>query len=308
MSTSNLDQWEAKLRNAEILSLPDLKQLLRMADEMLIEESNVQSVSSPVTICGDIHGQFPDLLQLFRIAGEISADKDMNYIFLGDLVDRGYNSVETLTFLLLLKVKFPEKITLIRGNHETRQVTSIYGFYDECNRKYGTPEVWKMCTDVFDCFPLAALVDGKGLCVHGGLSPELRSIDQFRLLNRRQEVPNEGPYSDLVWSDPENVEGWVVSQRGAGYLFGPKVTREFLYVNRLNMIARAHQLVQEGYKYHFEEEHLVTVWSAPNYCYRCNNLASVLRVYPDESREFVVFREVERQTTDCAPMRPSYFL
>jgi diadenosine tetraphosphatase ApaH/serine/threonine PP2A family protein phosphatase len=308
MSSSNLDEWEAKLRAGEILPLADLKQLLRMADEMLVEESNVQNVSSPVTICGDIHGQFPDLLQLFRIAGEIAADKSMNYIFLGDLVDRGYNSVETLTFLLLLKVRFPEKITLIRGNHETRQVTSIYGFYDECNKKYSTPEVWKLCTDIFDCFPLAALVDGKGLCVHGGLSPELRAIDQFRLLNRRQEIPNDGPFSDLVWSDPENVEGWVVSQRGAGYLFGPKVTREFLYVNKLNLIARAHQLVQEGYKYHFDEEHLVTVWSAPNYCYRCNNLASVLRVYPDESREFVVFREVERQTTDSAPMRPSYFL
>lgn len=308
MSSSNLDQWEAKLRSGEILPLADLKQLIRMADETLIEESNVQSVASPVTICGDIHGQFPDLLQLFRIAGELAADRSMHYIFLGDLVDRGYNSVEVLTFLLLLKVKFPEKLTLIRGNHETRQVTSIYGFYDECNKKYGTPEVWKLCTDVFDCFPLAALVDGKGLCVHGGLSPELRAIDQFRLLNRRQEIPNDGPYSDLVWSDPENVDGWVVSQRGAGYLFGPKVTREFLHVNRLNLIARAHQLVQEGYKYHFDEEHLVTVWSAPNYCYRCNNLASVLRVYPDESREFVVFREVERQTTDTVPMRPSYFL
>ncbi|CUI15618.1 Serine-threonin protein phosphatase, putative [Bodo saltans] len=303
----NLDAWEEKLRKFQPLELREMKLLLRLAMEILVEESTVQAVAAPVTMCGDIHGQFPDLLHLFEIAGEISPSSSMSYIFLGDLVDRGYNSVETLSFLLLMKVKYPDKVFLIRGNHETRTVTSIYGFYDECNKKYGTTEVWRQCCDVFDCFPVAALVDGKALCVHGGLSPELRTIDQIRLLHRRQEIPNEGPFSDLVWSDPENVNGWVVSQRGAGYLFGERVTREFMFINGLHLIARAHQLVQEGYRYHFDEEQLVTVWSAPNYCYRCNNLASVLRVYEDEAREFVLFREVDRQTVDDQ-QKPSYFL
>lgn len=306
---NKLDQWEETLKSLKPLSLRDMKSLCRKAIEILVEESNVQSVRTPVTMCGDIHGQFPDLLHLFQICGEIGSDKDMHYVFLGDLVDRGYNSVEVLSYLLLMKVKHPSKVTLIRGNHETRQVTSIYGFYDECNKKYGTAEVWRMCVDVFDCFSIGAIVDGKALCVHGGLSPELRTVDQIRLLNRRQEIPTEGPYCDLVWSDPDNVDGWKLSARGAGYLFGAKVAREFTHINGLNLVARAHQLAQEGYKYHFDEENVLTVWSAPNYCYRCHNLASVLRIHPDQTREFIVFREVDRQTTDAVPMqRPDYFL
>ncbi|EPY26891.1 protein serine/threonine phosphatase, e [Angomonas deanei] len=295
----NLDLWEEKVRRFETLELREMQMLLRSATDLLIEESNVQNIHLPVTICGDIHGQFPDLLRLFELAGEIKSEvSSMHYVFLGDLVDRGFNSVEVLSYLLILKLKFPHKISLIRGNHETRQVTTMYGFYDECNKKYTTIEVWKLCTEVFDCMPIAALIDGKALCIHGGLSPEVRAVDQIRLLNRRQEIPNEGPFSDLVWSDPDSVDGWEISQRGAGYLFGAKVTREFLFRNNLNLIARAHQLVHEGFKYHFDEEFLCTVWSAPNYCYRCNNLASVLRIYEDESREFLVFKEVQRQFLD----------
>lgn len=307
MTVLDLDAWEARLRKLQPLDLRDLKILFRLVIDILLDESNVQAVPSPVTICGDIHGQFPDLLGLFSIAGELSNSSSLTYVFLGDLVDRGYNSVETLTYLLLLKVKYPSKIFLIRGNHETRAVTAIYGFYDECDKKYGTAEVWRQAMEVFDTFPVAVLVDGKTLCVHGGLSPQLRTVDQMRLIQRRQEVPNEGPFADLLWSDPEDVDGWAVSQRGAGYLFGPTVTREFLHRNGLHLIARAHQLVQEGYKYHFEEEQLITVWSAPNYCYRCKNLASVLRVFEDESREILLFKECERQTTK-EQQKPNYFL
>lgn len=304
----DLAEWESRLRKAESLSEREMLQLCRLAQNVLIEESNVPCLSTPVTLCGDIHGQFPDLLELFSIAGEVNAGEN-HYVFMGDLVDRGYNSVETLSLLLLLKVRYPAKVTLLRGNHETRQVTMIYGFFDECSKKYGSSDVWKACTNVFDCFPIAALVDGKALCVHGGLSPELRTIDRMHLLNRRVEVPNEGAFCDLMWSDPaEDIPDWMVSPRGAGYYYGANVTREFLHLNKLTLIARAHQLVQEGYKYHFDEERLCTVWSAPNYCYRCGNVASVLRIYPDQSREFVVFREVERQVSQPAKERPAYFL
>lgn len=145
-------------------------------------------------------------------------------------------------------LRYPDKITLVRGNHESRQITQVYGFYEECQQKYGNASVWKSCCQVFDFLVLAAIVDGEVLCVHGGLSPEIRTVDQIRVVARAQEIPHEGAFCDLVWSDPEDVETWAVSPRGAGWLFGDKVATEFNHVNGLKLIARAHQLVNEGYK------------------------------------------------------------
>ena len=122
---------------------------------------------------------------------------------LGDFVDRGFYSVETFLLLLALKVRYPERITLIRGNHESRQITQVYGFYDECQRKYGSSNVWRWCCEVFDYLALAAMVDGRVFCVHGGLSPNLRTIDQIRAIDRKQEVPHDGTMCDLLWSDPD---------------------------------------------------------------------------------------------------------
>lgn len=144
--------------------------------------------------------------------------------------------------------RYPDRIVLVRGNHESRQITQVYGFYEECQQKYGNASVWKACCHVFDFLVLAAIVDGEVLCVHGGLSPEIRTIDQIRVVARAQEIPHEGAFCDLVWSDPEDVETWAISPRGAGWLFGDKVATEFNHVNGLRLIARAHQLVNEGYK------------------------------------------------------------
>src|ERR1700710_2974638 len=149
---------------------------------------------------------------------------------------------------MLTRPRFPDRVTLVRGNHESRQITQVYGFYEECQTKYGNASVWKACCQVFDFLALAAIIDGKVLCVHGGLSPEIRTLDQVRVVARAQEIPHEGAFCDLVWSDPEDVETWAVSPRGAGWLFGDKVATEFNHVNGLNLIARAHQLVNEGYK------------------------------------------------------------
>ena len=136
----------------------------------------------------------------------------------------------------------------MRGNHESRQITQVYGFYEECQQKYGNASVWKACCQVFDFLVLGAVVDGKVLCVHGGLSPEIRTLDQIRVIARAQEIPHEGAFCDLVWSDPEDIGTWAVSPRGAGWLFGDKVATEFNHVNGFQLIARAHQLVNEGYK------------------------------------------------------------
>ena len=178
-------------------------------------ESNVQPISSPVTVCGDIHGQLHDLLELFKIAGD---PPDTNYLFMGDYVDRGYYSVEVASLLLCLKTRFPDRIHLLRGNHESRQITQVYGFYDECVRKYGSGNVWKMFTDLFDYLPLTAAIENQIFCLHGGLSPSIDTLDHIRQLDRVQEVPHEGSMCDLLWSDPDDRRGWGISPRGGKWV------------------------------------------------------------------------------------------
>lgn len=326
-------------------------------------------------------------MELFRVGGDVP---DTNYLFMGDFVDRGFYSLESFLLLLCLKVRYPDRMTLIRGNHESRQITTVYGFYDECIRKYGSANVWRYCCEVFDYLALGAIVlgasselepttsgmnatqstmpiddgeleievlnslgevtmstyrqrqrqrassdtsidsrnispprdisaapgqsatpsrtgapgtgasgDGNGsasnsrtgavLCVHGGLSPLIDSVDKIRLIDRKQEVPHEGAMCDLLWSDPDEIEGWGLSPRGAGFLFGGDIVKQFNHLNGLSLVARAHQLVMEGYKEMFDGG-IVTVWSAPNYCYRCGNVAAILELGEDASNGGTVAR------------------
>ncbi|RDH24809.1 serine/threonine-protein phosphatase 4 catalytic subunit [Aspergillus phoenicis ATCC 13157] len=255
---SDLDRAIAQLRACRLIPEAQVRELCYKARELLIEEGNVVCVDAPVTICGDIHGQFHDLMELFRVGGDVP---DTNYLFMGDFVDRGFYSLESFLLLLCLKVRYPDRITLIRGNHESRQITTVYGFYDECIRKYGSANVWRYCCEVFDYLALGALI---------------------RLIDRKQEVPHEGAMCDLLWSDPDEIDGWGLSPRGAGFLFGGDIVKRFNYRNDLSLIARAHQLVMEGYKEMFDGG-IVTVWSAPNYCYRCGNVAAILELGEDTS-------------------------
>nr|GAT58058.1 predicted protein [Mycena chlorophos] len=174
---------------------------------------------------------------------------------------------------------------------------SLWLLADECQQKYGSATVWKACCNVFDFLNIAAIIDGETLCVHGGLSPDIRTLDQIRVLSRAQEIPHEGAFCDLMWSDPEEVDNWAVSPRGAGWLFGGSVTREFNHVNSLRLIARAHQLVNEGYKHMFDDQ-LVTVWSAPNYCYRCGNMAAILTITETGESQFTVYGAAEENERD----------
>jgi serine/threonine-protein phosphatase 4 catalytic subunit len=294
------------LRRVEHIPEKQVEQLCNRARDIFMEEDNVEVVYAPVTLCGDLHGQFYDVLELFRQGGEVPTT---SYIFMGDFVDRGFNSVETLLLLLALKVRWPDRITLLRGNHESRQVTQVYGFYDECLRKYGSVNVWRMCTELFDYITLSAVVEGQVFCVHGGLSPSINTLDQIRCIDRRQEVPSDGPMADLLWSDPEDVQGWGVSPRGAGYIFGQDTVAQFNRVNGLTLIARAHQLVMEGFKSMFNDT-LVTVWSAPNYVYRCGNVASMLEISEKMERRIKFFEACPtEQRGICAKQPPcEYFL
>lgn len=281
----DLEEFIAKILKCELPKAIEVKGVCEKASEILINEGAVSYVNAPVTIGGDIHGQFCDLLNLFEIGGNCPIT---NYIFLGDYVDRGMKSLETILLLISLKVRYPNRITLIRGNHESRQVTQVYGFYDECLQKYGSPNVWYHCNEIFDYFAISALVEGRIFCVHGGLSPNILNLDQVRNIDRIQEVPLTGTMCDLLWSDPEEIEGWELSPRGAGYLFGGDICKSFCHVNKIEWIARAHQLVIDGYKWMFENR-LVTIWSAPNYCYRCGNTASILEIDKTFGLKFKIF-------------------
>jgi serine/threonine-protein phosphatase PPG1 len=299
-----------------------------------MKESNVVHIRAPVTVVGDIHGQFFDMMEIFKIGGPCP---DTNYLFLGttaasllrstrpgpeadtfagDYVDRGLFSVETISLLVCLKLRYPHRVHLIRGNHESRGVTQSYGFYTECSRKYGNANVWHYFTDMFDFLTLSVVINDQIFCVHGGLSPSIHSIDQIKIIDRFREIPHEGPMADLVWSDPDpDRDEFSLSPRGAGYTFGAQVVKKFLAVNNMSHILRAHQLCQEGYQVLYEDR-LSTVWSAPNYCYRCGNMASVLEVSDTGERFFNVFdaspdndvHRAEQQQQQGKEVTTEYFL
>jgi len=303
LSVSDLDRQIEQLKRCEKLKESEVKALTAQAKEILIEEDNVQRLDPPVTICGDVHGQFNDLKELFKQGNDCPKT---SYLFMGDFVDRGFYSIETFLLLLALKVRYPDRIFLIRGNHECRAITQVYGFYDECMKKYSSANVWKYCTEIFDYLSLAAIISDQLFCVHGGLSPFIDRLDQIAGLDRLQEVPHDGAMCDLLWSDPEDRENWAVSPRGAGYLFGQEAVIRWNEMNNTSLIARAHQLVMEGYKYMFNNS-LVTVWSAPNYCGRCGNIAAILELDENLNTSYKIFEAAPTEAREAPSSLPHYF-
>ena len=229
-------------------------------------------LESPITVCGDTHGQYPDLLKLFEVGG---FPPETNYLFLGDYVDRGKQSLETICLLLAYKIKYDENFFLLRGNHECASINRIYGFYDECKKRYNL-KLWKVFIDLFNCLPIAASIDDKILLMHGGLSPELNTVDQLKKIVRPTDVPEEGLLCDLLWSDPESqCNGWGKNDRGVSVVFNEKVLSKFLQKNDMDLVCRAHQVVEEGYEF-FGDRQLVTVFSALNYCGEFDNAGAMM--------------------------------
>lgn len=287
--TKDVNEWIAILMQKLLPNANDIELLCEKAKEQLLKEPNILEVPAPVTIVGDIHGQFYDLIEIFTVAGKVPFT---SYLFMGDYVDRGYYSVETLLLLFALKIRYPTKVNLLRGNHETRQITQVYGFYDECLKKFGSARIWCLASDAFDCLPLAAVI-GKGtslarFAVHAGLTPLCDRFDDIAKLDRFSEVPHDGAMCDLLWSDPEDITGWGVSPRGAGFVFGADIVVQFNRMNGVKQVCRSHQLVMVGFKEMFEGN-LVTVWSAPNYCYRCGNAGAVYEIDEDLQTNVSVF-------------------
>lgn len=251
----------------------EIKLVCQLAIEVLKKEKSLVPVSAPVYVCGDIHGQYYDLLRIFNCC---SQPGQATYLFLGDYVDRGKQSLETIMLLLIYKIKFPKHIILLRGNHEAAAINKIYGFYDECKNRVSLKS-WKTFCDVFSFLPIAALIDEKILCMHGGLGPDLESVSQINNIKRPCDVPDEGIVCDLLWADPsdEGITDYSPNERGISVTFNSKVVKQFLEKNELDLIVRAHQVVEEGYEF-FANQTLVTVFSAPNYTGEFDNNGSVM--------------------------------
>merc|ERR1719230_52139 len=224
---------------------------------IIFEEASLLAVPAPTKIVGDIHGQFSDLVRLLECGGH---PPDTTYIFLGDYVDRGNYGVECMMLLLSYKIAHPDKIFMLRGNHECGPISRIYGFYDEVKRRF----------------------DDKIFCVHAGLSPEIMSdVSAVGKVRRPCDVPEEGLVCDLLWSDPEpDITGWAENDRGVSYVFGPDIVTDFLDKNDFDLVVRAHQVVEDGYEF-FASRQMVTLFSAPNYCGEFDNAGAMMTVRDD---------------------------
>ncbi|EFP12733.1 hypothetical protein CRE_29456 [Caenorhabditis remanei] len=273
---------------AEITTLLDCLKLVFLAQPSCIE------IDGPINICGDTHGQFSDVLRLFDKSGY---PHRANYLFLGDYVDRGRHGLENILMLFCYKLIFPNHFFLLRGNHECPSINKVYGFYEECSKRYekGGIKVWEEFQDTFSTMPLTAIVGQRILCMHGGISPRVRTIlntlDKLRLFQRPNYQPSHDQIEiDILWSDPSNTaKGWSPNQRGVSYTFSPDALKKILNPLSIDLVVRAHQVVQDGYEF-FAQRRLVTVFSAPFYCGQFDNAAAVMSISENLVCSFQILR------------------
>uniref|UniRef100_A0A8C4QPA9 Serine/threonine-protein phosphatase n=1 Tax=Eptatretus burgeri TaxID=7764 RepID=A0A8C4QPA9_EPTBU len=268
--------------------LLQVKQILQKLPSLM--EINLKD-GEMISICGDIHGQYYDLLNIFHLNGLPSEDNP--YLFNGDFVDRGSWSLEVILVLFGFKVLYPNHFYLLRGNHETDNMNQMYGFEGEVKAKY-TSQMFDLFSEVFQWLPLAQCINGRVLVMHGGLFREDGvTLDSIRNINRNRQPPDSGPMCDLLWSDPQPENGRSVSKRGVSCQFGPDVTHHFLEENGLDLIIRSHEVKPEGY----EVAHggrCITVFSAPNYCDQMGNKGAYIHLKaPELKPTFQQFTAVE---------------
>ena len=254
---------------------------------ILEKEESLLKISAPLYICGDIHGQYYDLLRVFDI---LKYPPQSTFLFLGDYVDRGKQSLECLLLLLCLKIKYPDKIFLLRGNHECEALNKMYGFFDECKRRLSI-KCFKKIIALFNIMPISALINENILCMHGGLSKDLQNIEQINKILRPTDIPNEGLLCDILWSDPNESlnEDFGSNERNISVTFSKDVVKNFLEKNNLDLICRAHQVVEEGFEF-FADMKLVTIFTAPNYMGEFDNNGGILEVGEDLLCKFHVLR------------------
>ncbi|ODV85972.1 hypothetical protein CANARDRAFT_28031 [[Candida] arabinofermentans NRRL YB-2248] len=274
-----------KISKKFMITPNEIKYICAKSRNIFLEQPTLLELAAPVKIVGDIHGQFKDLLRIFKLCG---FPPSANFLFLGDYVDRGKQSLETITLLLCLKIRYPENFFLLRGNHESASITKMYGFYDECKRRANL-KVWKNIVDVFNTLPVAATIADRIFCVHGGLSPELTDLNQIKKIQRPTDIPEGGLLADLLWSDPETSSSsssssstpygseWSDNDRGVSYCFNKKVVSKFCDYFKFDLIVRGHMVVEEGYEFYAKRK-LVTIFSAPNYCGEFDNWGAVMNV------------------------------
>lgn len=278
--------WKPPADRRFFLSAEEISEMCEEVEKIFKEELTVLELQAPVKIFGDLHGQFKDLMRLFdeygypNIAGDITY---IDYLFLGDYVDRGAHSLETITLLLALKIMHPKHIHLIRGNHEAANINALFGFRLECLERLGDRDgiwAWQRINTVFNWLPLGARIEGKIFCMHGGIGRSIETVEEIAMLERPLTLEDGGILlMDLLWSDPtasDAIEGVQASPRGPGLVtFGPDRVKEFCKNNSLQMIVRAHECVMDGFE-RFAQGHLITLFSATNYCGTANNAGAIL--------------------------------
>ena len=293
LSVKSTRSRSVSLNEAEVKGIALLSREVFMSQPALIE------IDAPVKISGDIHGQYSDLIRLFETC---AYPPEANYLFLGDYVDRGRQGFETICLLLAYKVKYPENFFLLRGNHECAAINRIYGFYDECKRRFSI-KVWKTFTEVFNTMPVAAIVSERIFACHGGLSPDLVDLAQIARLNRPADVSDSGLACDLLWADPEvELVGWGDNERGVSVTFGEDVVRSFIDTHELDLVVRAHQVVEDGYQF-FADRTLLTLFSAPNYCGEFNNAGGIMSIDENLTCSFQVLKPHEIPQARSAAQR-----